>query len=276
MTMPDYVSFYQRQTNTIVKALTFTITKIEEFYDGVVKAIGKSHSEVVLQKKQKTVDEINLALQFLAEYPDTNFFRMSEDSLTKITNIIRSALEIYATEISKVATAYDIEQYNETKREIEELYKTDILKDARTDLFEKFYEPQVGSYSKPKFFISYSSEDKRLAGKIRDIIANTDSEVFLAHRDIPMSKEWRDEIFSHLESCTILLAVCTENFLCCAWGNQEVGIAMEKRKKIIPIFAQGTKKDRFGFLEAIQGYPKEFSEDNLESVIKEILEVAIP
>ena len=34
-----------------------------------------------------------------------------------------------------------------------------------------------------------------------------DEGVFVAHRDIQLSKEWRDEIVSHLDSCTHLIAM---------------------------------------------------------------------
>jgi len=46
-----------------------------------------------------------------------------------------------------------------------------------------------------------------------------------------MSEVWREDILNHLASCSILLAVCTSNYECSAWGNQEVGIALEKKKE---------------------------------------------
>lgn len=54
-----------------------------------------------------------------------------------------------------------------------------------------------------------------------------------------------------------------------------MGIALENKKKIIPIFAKGTDKTRFGFLEAKQGYPKEFTEENIENIIEKIIEKAL-
>ena len=127
-----------------------------------------------------------------------------------------------------------------------------------------------------EFFISYSIKDKNIAGKIRDILVNHDFEAFLAHRDIPISEEWRKDILKHLESCSILLAICTSNYEYSAWGNQEVGIAFEKGRKIIPLFKQGTNKSRFGFLEAIQGAPNDFTEDNLDKIVSEVIEKITP
>lgn len=126
-----------------------------------------------------------------------------------------------------------------------------------------------------EFFISYSSKDKELASKIGEMLSQKYS-VFLAHRDISMSKEWRDDILSHLESCSVLIAVCTSNYANSAWGNQEAGIAIEKGRKVIPLFAQGTNKSRFGFLEAKQGHPHEFTEQNLKNIVNDVIKAVTP
>jgi hypothetical protein len=141
------------------------------------------------------------------------------------------------------------------------------------DFFDEFQKSPTNKNSTLEIFISYSSKDKKLSGRIRDFIKQNGFKVFLAHRDIPLSKEWRNEILNKLKTCSVLLAICTKNYQCSSWGNQEVGIALEKGKRIIPIFAQGVDRTRFGFLEAIQSHPKEFTEENIEKIIQEILEM---
>jgi hypothetical protein len=159
--------------------------------------------------------------------------------------------------------------------EIEKILEHGVFKDSHAGLFDKYIDVSKNANRKAEIFVSYSSKDKKIAGKISDIIKH-DFDVFLAHRDIPLSNEWRDDILKHLESCSILLAICTPNYEDSAWGNQEVGIALGKGKKIIPLFAHGTDKKRFGLLSDIQGPTNDFTEENLEKIIFEIIKKLIP
>lgn len=271
--MVEITSFYKEHTDIITKALDFTEKKIYEYYIAISKKLGSSHKAVINKKVKEEANRVIRAKELLKKYPDANRVTIGESSLKEIADTIRSSLEIYREEISQVALKYDIEDYTKAKNEIEQkILKTEILANAQSNLFNKFQKSSIDKTSNLEIFISYSSKDKKLAGKVRDIIKKDNIEVFLAHRDIPLSEEWRNEIPKKLESCSHLIAICTENYQCSAWGNQEVGIALEKKKKIIPIFAKGTDKTRFGFLEARQGYPKEFTEENIENMIEKIIE----
>ena len=271
--MKLYRSFDQEHTNIISKALDSAEAKIFSYYTDLLRKIGSSHKGAINEKRDTLLKKIYLARDFLGKYPDGNYVEIDELSLKTISDSIRSSLECYREEISQIALEYDIENYRKETKEIAQILKTDLLKNAKTDLFKKYCKSSIDTNAILEFFISYSSKDKKLAGKIRDIIKNNNIEVFLAHRDIPLSKEWRTEILNKLKSCSVLLAICTKNYHCSSWGNQEVGIAFEKGKKIIPVFAEGVDKTRFGFLEAKQGHPKEFSEENIEKIIEEILEI---
>ena len=270
--MKQITSFHQKNTDIITKALDFTESKVYDYYINISRKLGSSHKAVIIKKEQEEANRIIRTKEFLKKYPDANFVTINESILKEIANTIRSSLEIYREEISKVALEYDIEDYRKEKDEIEKILETEIVKNAQSNLFNKFQKSSIDKNSTLEIFISYSSKDEKLAGKIRDIIKKDNIEVFLAHRDIPLSEEWRNEILNKLETCSHLIAVCTENYQCSAWGNQEVGIALENKKKIIPIFAKGTDKTRFGFLEAKQGYPKEFTEENIENIIEKIIE----
>ncbi len=270
--MKQITSFYQKHTDIIIEALDFTEKKVYDYYRNIRSKVESSHRPVINRKQQEEVDRVIRAKEFLKKYPDANFVTIDESILKEIANTIRSSLEIYSEEISKFALEYDIEDYRKEKNEIEKILETEMVKNAQSNLFNKFHKSSIDKNSTLEIFISYSSKDEKLAGKIRDIIKKDSIEVFLAHRDIPLSEEWRNEILKKLETCSHLIAVCTENYQCSAWGNQEVGIALENKKKIIPIFAKGTDKTRFGFLEAKQGYPKEFSEENIENIIEKIIE----
>jgi hypothetical protein len=136
------------------------------------------------------------------------------------------------------------------------------LRNAETDLFDNYY-------SKPRangIFISYSNKDKKLAGKIRNSLAQSlkNVEIFLAHHDIEVSKEWRQEIQQHLEKSDLLIAILTPNFKSSVWTNQETGFALGKGTTVIPLIVEGTDIREFGFVEEKQGIT--IKEDDLGKV----------
>jgi hypothetical protein len=215
------------------------------------------HGEIKRQNREE-IEKIDEAIAFLKANPDLNLFSVDEKTMEDLADVIRSALNVYSKEILELAEKHEITEF----------------KNAKSDIFSKYDKApnkKGENREKHEFFISYSSKDKKLARQIRDIIFEHSFAVFLAHRDIPMSKGWREEILSHLKSCTTLVALCTKNYKCSTWGNQEIGIGFEKGKKIIPLFYQGTTKSDFGFLETFQGPSGEISEDNVLEIVENVL-----
>jgi hypothetical protein len=122
-----------------------------------------------------------------------------------------------------------------------------------------------------KFFLSYVHEYRHLAGKVKDALEENGSKGFLAHEDIAVSSEWRDEILKNLDSCTGVIAIVTPGFAESPWVNQEVGIAIGKRKPVVPL-AFEIELDRLpGFLESLQGV--RLTEESLSASTKQALEV---
>jgi hypothetical protein len=120
-------------------------------------------------------------------------------------------------------------------------------------------------HSQSRVFISYNNIDKALAGEISDILESTyDVKSFLAHQKIPVSEEWRLRILKELARCDLLIALVTKDFPKSKWTDQEVGIALGKGKKIVPILVN---KKLHGFLEGFQG--KQLADD-LPKLVKEI------
>jgi hypothetical protein len=102
---------------------------------------------------------------------------------------------------------------------------------------------------KIKIFLSYSTKDKKLAGKIKYGLEQYGQDVFLAHEDIEPSTKWKQRILTELEACQVFVPLLTDNFRQSKWTDQESGIAMEKDKVIIPI---KTGYDPHGFLSQYQ------------------------
>ncbi len=99
-------------------------------------------------------------------------------------------------------------------------------------------------------FISYSTEDKILAGKIKEGLESFGIETFLAHEDIDPAAEWEQVIIDNLESTDIFIPVITKNFPKSKWTDQESGIAFTKSKVIVPVSIDGNHP--YGFIGKFQ------------------------
>ena len=100
-----------------------------------------------------------------------------------------------------------------------------------------------------RIFISYSSEDKELAGKFKASLDDYGFETFLAHEDIEFGAEWEEKIIQEIERCDIFLPLLTKDFKNSEWTSQEIGVAFELNKKILPIKID---MDPYGFIRGIQ------------------------
>jgi len=86
-----------------------------------------------------------------------------------------------------------------------------------------------------RIFISYSSEDKKTVGSLKDSLEKIGFEVFLAHEDIKSGSEWEKEIIRNLERCDIFIPFLSKNFESSEWTDQETGVAIANNMLIIPL-----------------------------------------
>lgn len=77
-------------------------------------------------------------------------------------------------------------------------------------------------------FLSYSTKDKSLSGKVKSVLTASGFEVFLAHEDLVPSEEWQQEILRALQRCNVFTPLLTENFRGSDWTDQEVGLALAR------------------------------------------------
>ena len=118
-------------------------------------------------------------------------------------------------------------------------------------------------------FLSYNHVDKEIAAEVKAELQRAGFGSFLAHDDIEVSKIWRDEILKHLDSCSALMAIVTENFASSVWVNQEVGAVMAKGKPIVSLIFAGSQRLP-GFLEMFQGIPVSSINDAVRKSISTI------
>ncbi|MBA3724410.1 MAG: toll/interleukin-1 receptor domain-containing protein [Candidatus Levybacteria bacterium] len=114
---------------------------------------------------------------------------------------------------------------------------------------------------KIKVFISYSTKDSVLAGRVKDYFEKCIGfEVFLAHDDLKASNDWPKEILNNLQNTDFVIPLLSKHFLKSFFANQELGIAFYKNLKIIPFSLDGTNSD--SFIRNIQAYKSKTWTDN--------------
>lgn len=116
-------------------------------------------------------------------------------------------------------------------------------------------------------FLSYSTEDKHLAGKIKVELEKIGIRSFLAHEEIDVSSVWRAEIRKHLNACDLFLPIVTDNFNKSSWANQESGHSFANHKTIIPLIFDETRIT--GLIEELQGI--KMKRDNITSDISKLV-----
>ena len=100
-------------------------------------------------------------------------------------------------------------------------------------------------------FVSYQTSDKRIAGRIKNILSYCEIPSFLAHEDIEVSREWRDKILEEIGRATLFICLLSKNYKASAWCMQESGIAaFRKDLTIIPFSIDGSIPE--GFIRRFQ------------------------
>lgn len=121
-----------------------------------------------------------------------------------------------------------------------------------------------------KAFISHTSEKKDLAKSLRNVLKPYNIDCFVAHEDIKPSKEWQDEIDKALQTMDFFISMHTEGFIESFWCQQEIGYAVARNVKIIPI-KFGSKHNPVGFIGKIQALSR--GDKEAQIVAKEIIDI---
>lgn len=135
--------------------------------------------------------------------------------------------------------------------------------------FEMELRKEIYSGKTLRIFLSYSTEDKNLAGNIKKNLERYGLEVFLAHEDIEPSSEWQDEIVRNLKSCDIFMPIISKNFRNSDWTDQETGMAFIEGKVIIPL---RTELVPYGFIGKYQALKLDLEsiKDSCQRIIQTI------
>ena len=86
-----------------------------------------------------------------------------------------------------------------------------------------------------RVFLSYHSNARKTASRVRGFLSAFGMDVFLAHEDLEASVEWQKEILKKLRKCDVFIPLLTKSFHSSLWTDQETGIAVAREKMIIPL-----------------------------------------
>lgn len=131
-----------------------------------------------------------------------------------------------------------------------------------------------------RVFISYSSEDMQWAEMIKENLDANGIPCWMANRGgIAPGEDYIEAIVRALEDCDVFILVLSENAEKSAWVSKELGTAITKRKKIIPVKISDYQIRKFQFqLENIQIFQpgnlaEVASQINLVNAVKKALDL---
>lgn len=109
-------------------------------------------------------------------------------------------------------------------------------------------------------FISYSSEEKKISGRLKRLLLKyCGYTAFIAHDDIPASEVWENEILNSIKKSDFFIPLISQSFKTSDYADQETGYAVSLNKKIIPVKLDNTNP--YGFINKFQAlqYKKSLS-----------------
>ena len=121
-----------------------------------------------------------------------------------------------------------------------------------------------------KMFVSHLSTNRSRLSALKAGLSNCGISAFIAHEDIQVSREWKDEVEAGLEAMEVLTAVVEPGYKESDWCAQEIGYALGRKVDIIPLRAG---LDPFGFFGQYQGI--QFKGKRPETVANEIAQVLL-
>lgn len=128
--------------------------------------------------------------------------------------------------------------------------------------------------SRLNVFISYSSQDKLLAGLFKQSFEKyAGFSVFLAHEDIAPALEWQIKIIKKLKEAQVVIPLITDNYRNSEFTDQELGMAIALNKIVLPIKLSNINP--YGFIKKIQALKCNRNEGDITNSVTTIVFVLI-
>jgi hypothetical protein len=118
-------------------------------------------------------------------------------------------------------------------------------------------------------FISYASNFKRTAGRIKKYLDQYGFNCFLAHEDIPPQTVWPATILRELERCDLFLPLLTSGFIESFFCQQETGFAYCRDVEILPVMVTKAPMGMIADMQAVRFNRKKF-ESSCWKIVKHV------
>lgn len=129
-------------------------------------------------------------------------------------------------------------------------------------------------------FISYSAKQKVIGGRFKTYLEDyCGYDTFIAHEDIPGATVWENEIIKAIRKIDFFIPLISDEFKDSPFTDQETGIAICLRKKIIPVKLNNL--DPYGFIEKFQALqykeypPNSRIKDNVNKLALTIAQIGL-
>jgi len=93
----------------------------------------------------------------------------------------------------------------------------------------------------PRVFFSYAREDTELVNAIAQFLAPLPIPVFVDTKSIVPGDKWEDSIVTALQDATHVYVFWSKHAEASDWVKKEVGLAIDHKKVVIPVFIDDTK-----------------------------------
>jgi nucleoside 2-deoxyribosyltransferase len=113
-----------------------------------------------------------------------------------------------------------------------------------------------------RIFLSHSEKDPKLLASIREAAHAAGVELYTFEDDPQPGSNLKEKLLGALQASDAVVALLTPNAAISPTVQQEIGAALQLKKPIIPLFADGVEVARFPFLAEIE-YVKISTDDLL-------------
>lgn len=104
----------------------------------------------------------------------------------------------------------------------------------------------------PDVFISFSDRDLAAARVVQQQLLDRGTSVFLSTNSLEPGADWSEKVKQAIQQANLVLVLASRAGLASTWVQQEIGIAIGARRKIIPIIWDMPAGDLPGWLSRYQ------------------------
>jgi uncharacterized protein YjbI with pentapeptide repeats len=92
-------------------------------------------------------------------------------------------------------------------------------------------------------FISYAREDQNFVRKLQEALEERDRTTWIDWKDIPLTAEWKEEVYSAIDNANSFAAVISPYFIVSKTCHEELDHAAQNHKRMVPLWHRDVADD---------------------------------